>query len=362
MVESFRRLILVRHGELALKSPRVRARLMRTLSRRIEEALERAGVEGLVEQIHSRHLVEVGDLERGVQSVSRVFGITSLSVAAVVPSDLSTLEEAAAEYARLHWPEGAKSFAVRARRTGTHPYSSQEAAAATGSAVFKAIESEGKEVRVDLGDPDWSLYVEVRNKQAFLHHDRVAGPGGLPLGSQGRLVVWLTDERSGVAAWLMMRRGAQIVPFYLPQVEPWLTGRRREQEEHPAWRVHEVLREWGAPKRLHELRLDGRTLKRMEEDPGDVVPLARAAMERGLDLARRMHAHAFVTPETRNVPWASRLPDVHPGGDVPTLRPLMGLDPETIERYMDRIGLRQIGEGRGPESPGLAAQGTQGGG
>jgi tRNA uracil 4-sulfurtransferase len=338
VVDLSRRVILVRHGELALKSHRVRARLMRTLTRRIEEALERAGVEGLVEQTHSRHLVEGSDLEGALAAVSRVFGITSLSITHVTPSDLSTLEAAAAAYAEKYWPQEARSFAVRARRTGNHPYSSQEVAVKTGSSVMRTIRSRHPDARVDLGSPDWTLFVEVRDKQAFFHHDRVQGPGGLPLGSQGRLVVWLTGEESTVAAWLMMRRGAQILPFYLPQVDPDLHPVVDPEKDHPAVRAHQALRAWGAPRHLHAVDLDAGVLRAAKTHEPSLVEIARAAIQSGLDLARQTRAHALVTPETRRVSWVARLPEVHQGGEIPTLRPLMGLDQATIARFLATIG------------------------
>lgn len=332
------RLLLVRHGELALKSHRVRARLMRTLTRRIEEALETAGLEGLVRQLHSRHIVEADDLERAKHAVSRVFGITSLSEATAAPVEFEALKEAAARYARTHWPPGAESFAIRGRRTGNHSYTSQQMAAATGSAVWKAMEQEGVPIRVDLSDPDWSLHIEVREKEAYLFHDRLPGPGGLPLGSQGRVVVWLTDADSAVAAYQMMRRGAQIVAYYLPQVVGTRLTRSDEHDagdEHVAKRVHEALRAWGAPKRLHPMHLDPGSLQAVTGDPppDEGVPLARLALEQGGALARRKKAHALVTGETRHVPWANRLPEAHAAVEMPILRPLMGLDRQTIDDY-----------------------------
>ncbi len=338
------RILLIRHGELALKSPRVRARLMRTLTRRIEEALERAGIEGLVRQLHSRHIVEANDLEAARYAVSRVFGITSLSEATTAPVEFDALQQAAADYARTHWPEGATSFAIRGRRTGNHPYTSQEMAAATGSAVWKTMEERGVPVRVDLTDPDWSLHIEVREKEAYLFHGRLQGPGGLPLGSQGRVVVWLTDADSGVAAYQMMRRGAQIVAYYLPQVVGTQAIHQHPDaapNRHVAERVHEALRAWGAPKGLHPVRLDEKTLEAITGDPppDEGIPLARLALEQGGELARRKKAHALVTGETRHVPWADRLPEAHASVEMPILRPLMGLDRKTIDAYRSLLEL-----------------------
>lgn len=345
------RILLVRHGELALKSPRVRARLMRTLTRRIEEALERAGLEGLVRQLHSRHIVEANDLPAAKHAVSRVFGITSLSEATAAPVESEALQDAAADYTRTHWPEGAESFAIRGRRTGNHPYTSQEMARATGSAVWKAMEQTGVPVRVDLDEPDWALNIEVREKEAYLFHDRLRGPGGLPLGSQGRVVVWLTDADSAVAAYQMMRRGAQIVPYYFPQILGTRAATTPVQQEdaHVVHRIHKALRAWGASKQLHPIRLDPQTVTQITGDPppDDGVPLARLALEQGGALGRRLKAHALVTGETRHVPWADRLPDAHRAVELPVLRPLMGLDRQTIDEY--RASLELPPRGRSPQ-------------
>jgi adenylyl- and sulfurtransferase ThiI len=60
------------------------------------------------------------------------------------------------------------------------------------------------------------LYVEIRGRRAFLYTEVLKGPGGLPLGSRGKVLALVSSGiDSPVAAWMMMRRGAHVDVFYL---------------------------------------------------------------------------------------------------------------------------------------------------
>ncbi|MEM4263078.1 MAG: THUMP domain-containing protein, partial [Thermoplasmata archaeon] len=99
--------------------------------------------------------------------------------------------------------------AVRARRTGSHPYSSMQLAAIVGEKILEA--SKGLELKVDLTHPDLEIFVEVRDNRAFVFSEIIPGPGGLPLRSQGRVLSIIEDKKSLLAAWLMMRRGCSTI-------------------------------------------------------------------------------------------------------------------------------------------------------
>jgi tRNA uracil 4-sulfurtransferase len=73
-----------------------------------------------------------------------------------------------------------RTFAVRARRAGTHPFSSHDVQVKLGARLLEA--SAG----VNLDAPEVEAHVEVRDDRAFLFAERVAGAGGLPLGAEGR--------------------------------------------------------------------------------------------------------------------------------------------------------------------------------
>jgi thiamine biosynthesis protein ThiI len=66
------------------------------------------------------------------------------------------------------------------------------------------------EIKVSLDDPDVELFVEVREKEAFLYSSVLPGPGGMPKGTQGRLLSIVESLRGVAATWLMMKRGCNV--------------------------------------------------------------------------------------------------------------------------------------------------------
>jgi thiamine biosynthesis protein ThiI len=286
--------ILVRYGELALKSRPVRLRFERALMRNIEDLFIHAGQECLVEREWGRILLFAKDDGNAGRALRRVFGITSFSPAHECDSDADIVSSAVAERSRDAIRPG-QSFAIRARRSGSHPYSSQELAARVGAAVLKA--NAGKNIRVDLSNPDVELFVEVRQKRAFIFLEKFAGPGGLPMGTQGRVVALLDGERSAAAAWTMLKRGCRVIAAgagedaktALGMLLPWV----------PDLKMHEIA----------DCSLDGLT-----------------------KFARRKKAEAIILGSTY-----SELEKGIPRAEMPVLLPLCGLSENDIDAIIKRI-------------------------
>lgn len=199
-------LLLVRYGELALKSPPVRREFERTLGRNILDQFAANGEPCRIRSDHGHLYVDAEDALRAVRLLRRVFGITSVSEVVEVASDVGSIRPAFLELGR-HRLTNHASFAVRARRTGQHPYTSQELAAALGGAILETFAA--LELRVDLSRPDVELFAEVRGPRAYLYSDRHEGPGGLPLGVAGRVVALVDGPRGALGAWMMMKRGCR---------------------------------------------------------------------------------------------------------------------------------------------------------
>jgi len=200
--------ILVRYGELALKSAPVRREFESSLRRNILDQFVRDGLTGRLRADHGHLYVEVDDSERSLRVLRRVFGITSVSLVHEVASERQAIAERLLELAAPRLPPGA-SFAVRARRTGgRHPFTSQELARDLGGDVLERFAD--RYLHVDLERPDVELFVEVRGPRTYLSFDRVRGPGGLPLGVAGRLVALVEGPRGALGAFLMMKRGCRV--------------------------------------------------------------------------------------------------------------------------------------------------------
>ncbi|MCL2711683.1 MAG: THUMP domain-containing protein [Methanomassiliicoccaceae archaeon] len=198
--------ILIRYSEIGLKSKPIRKRFETQLKDNIIKMLSNDGIEGLVTSDGSRLYANVADAENATRSIKRVFGVSSLSVTETCGSSMNEICETAAKYSVSRIKEG-QTFAVRARREGTHPYNSMELGKEAGSAIFLA----NKNIKVNLTDPDVTFYIEVRNNRTFIFDSYIRSHAGLPLGSQGRVIAEVNDDRGLLSAWLMMKRGCRTI-------------------------------------------------------------------------------------------------------------------------------------------------------
>jgi thiamine biosynthesis protein ThiI len=209
--------LLLRFGELTLKSASVRKRFVDLLKRNLQAAFAREGLDCLVRDDWGHLYIDTTDLGRAAAICGRTFGLVSVSPVAVVSSgDLDTVAAASAAYAVANLPAGARSFAVRPRRTGSHTYTSTEVGRVCGSAIHEAALAAGHELKVDLTTPDFEVEVEVRQSVSYLYARRLACVGGMPLGSAGRVIAVLREgetisDLDGRAAWMLMKRGCKPV-------------------------------------------------------------------------------------------------------------------------------------------------------
>jgi thiamine biosynthesis protein ThiI len=280
--------ILVRYAEMGLKSRSVRKRFESILVDNLMSSLANEGLEGLVASEYGRIFVEVEDPEKASKALSRVFGVSSVSSVIRCSSEMEELKGRAADFSKPLLKQG-QSFAVRARRTGNHPFTSMDLGRELGSAVFLANEDKG--IRVDLTNPEVEIFAEVREKKAYLFSAYIPGPGGLPLGSQGKVIALLEKESDALAAWLIMKRGCRTIAL--------------GEEDSVAVRL---LRAWDPALKVSPL-------KEMNE-----------AVKRHKALAM---VFGYVLEDFEKIKEAD-LP-------VPAFFPLVGMDFEEIEERLERI-------------------------
>jgi thiamine biosynthesis protein ThiI len=200
-------IILARYAEVGLKSSGVRRYFESILLDNMLTALSAHGLEALINCEQGRIYITTDRIEESIPILRRVFGVASISPALITDSAMEEMQKTAAEYSRTVLREG-QSFAVKARREGNHPYKSMDVGREVGSAIFLANEDRG--VRVDLTHPDVTFYVEVRERMAYIFSEYLSGPGGLPMGSQGKVVASVETERDALAAWMLMKRGCRV--------------------------------------------------------------------------------------------------------------------------------------------------------
>jgi len=55
--------------------------------------------------------------------------------------------------------------------------------------------------------------VEIHSGFAYIFTERITCNGGLPLGISGKSLALIENDNSILAAWLMMKRGVQVIPI-----------------------------------------------------------------------------------------------------------------------------------------------------
>ena len=228
-------IFIVRCGEVALKGMN-KPYFERMLVERIGKRLKAAGLSGIDVRRHeglifARAPKEL-DKDAIVKEISKVFGVASISPAVECESDMDKIGEKAVEYmTELIEKKGVKTFKVEAKRADkTFPVKSPDIARRIGASVLKGC----KVLKVDVHNPDVYLFVDVRREETFIYQQKIAGFGGLPLGTNGKGLVLLSGGiDSPVAAWLMAKRGMLIEAVHFHSY-PYTSPRAQEKVEELA--------------------------------------------------------------------------------------------------------------------------------
>lgn len=324
-------LLLLRFGELALKSKRVRSRLTTLLVRNIEDALRSEGIQNYrLQREWSRIFVETPD-PRAPEILRRVFGLSSLSVVEALSfRDLEDIVRFGAE--RFIPQVRGRRFAVRAQRSGTHPFRSVDIERKLGAALAPY----GK---VDLTHPEITVQVEVRDGRAYFFTEKHRGPGGLPLGSQGKAVALISGGfDSAVAAWFTLKRGVALDYVFCS-----LGGCAHEEGVLKVAKVLADRWSYGTYPRIHMVDFSGLLMemrRKVKQSYWNVI-LKRLMYRTALRIAEETGALGIVTGEAIGQVSSQTLHNLYAvsrGFDIPFLRPLLGFDKEEIIEAAKRIG------------------------
>ena len=327
---------MIRYGEIFLKSEKVKRRYISIMTENISLALEAEGLTPRIETHRGRIMIYGDEPRRIAAAAARVFGVVSTSVCTVTTADIEGLAATAVEHAERHLGPG-MSFAVRARRSGVEGFSSQELAAAVGSAVLDRI----PEARVDLTAPDYEIFVEAREYGGLVYDERIAGPGGLPYGTQGEVMALLSEGiDSPVASWLMMRRGCLMVHVNMHG------GRFGGADaEKNVLANHARLSRWvpGHPLDLQVVDMEPffAAITALKEPRYRCVLCKRFMLRVASILAGERGAAALVSGDNLGQVASQTLANmsvIAPAAIVPVLRPLIGFDKEEVVDRARAIG------------------------
>ncbi|MGH9038940.1 MAG: tRNA uracil 4-sulfurtransferase ThiI [Acidimicrobiia bacterium] len=325
-------LLLLHYHEIGLKG-RNRPRFERQLKHNLERALGDSA--GRVRLVSGR--VEVLDPKPdAVDRACRVFGVANVSPVRLAPADLDTIVGRAVEVAReVDAATGFATFEVRARRARTAFSSTSQV---VNEVVGDAIRT-GLAKRVDLSNPDISVRIEIVHDKAYISALKLPGPGGLPVGTGGTVVALLSAGiDSPVAAWRMMRRGADPVAVHF-HGQPF-TDRSSERKVEA---LVDVLREWGYRRSWWSVPMGEaqREITLCAPSPLRVLLYRRLMLRVSEAIGAEHGALGVVTGESLGQVASQTLENMAAVGVVatlPLLRPLVGTDKVEIIDEARRIG------------------------
>jgi thiamine biosynthesis protein ThiI len=335
-------LCVVRYAEIFLKGQNRRffeERLQRNL-RAAVKPLEGA----TVQRLHGRMLVDPGPVgvARAIERLARVFGVASLSPALVAPPELDALADTAlaltrAELARRGGPP--PRFKVETRRSDKRfPLTSLQVSQEIGGRIVDALA-----LPVDVHHPELEVTVEIGVERSFVYASVIPGPGGLPVGTAGRVTSLVSGGiDSPVATWLAMKRGCEVEAVYFHSF-PY-TGDKTKEKVRELCRV---VSAWHGPLTLWVVHFTDVQKALRDAGPAELaVVLYRRMMVRiAAERARLSGSKALVTGESLGQVASQTLDNlavIDEAAPLPVLRPLIASDKTEIIALARRIGTYDV--------------------
>jgi thiamine biosynthesis protein ThiI len=331
--------IIVRYGEIGVKSPKVRRRFERRLISNIKTLIDCQ-----IELTQGRIFLYPYDYEQALESLGKIFGVVSFSPTISTKTDYDSINDTLQNYVKelveqnLFSP--VNSFAIRCRRVGEHEFTSQEMAAYCGAVVVEETNAP-----VDLSNPDFQIYVEVRDDKTYLFHEKIQGLGGLPIGTQGRVISLVSGGiDSPVATFLMMKRGCAVTILHF-NTDPYT----KCSGGCKIIKIVEKLKEYSSGSKLnfYTVRYGDFLCKCVDEAPSRMTcVLCKSGMYQIAEkLAIKEKAQGIIDGSSMGQVASQTLPNIlatRHSTNLPILSPLIGLDKVEIQKIAEKIGTFEI--------------------
>lgn len=326
--------ILIRYGELALKGKN-RDAFENTLMRNVRIMLKDFP-QIRVSRNYGRMYVQLNGADAGktLEKLQCVFGISSVSPVVKTAQTEEAIKDAALQVIRSIEPQP-RTFRVETRRADKRfPLSSMEVSRKVGGYILRSLDG----IKVDLHHPEAVVNVEIRTEGTFVSCLTLPGPGGLPVGASGKVLLLLSGGiDSPVAGWMMLKRGVTLEAIHFHSY-PFTSERSLEKVRDLAYK----LTRWGGKIRLHVVPFTEIQTAIRDHCPEDylITIMRRFMMRISERIAAKTNALALATGESLGQVASQTLESMNTINSViriPILRPLIGMDKTEITEIARKI-------------------------
>jgi len=331
-------LYLISFGEIALKGEN-RPYFERILIQRIKQALLPYDDSVQLEKTHGRiYCYTKASREQVLNTLKNVFGIVYISPAKSCENDLEQIKNTALEIMRNQNYKG-KTFKVETRRPNKgFPFKSPEVSRQVGAHILRNLEG----LKVDVHNPEIQLDVEIRER-SFVYCEKVPGPGGLPVGCNGKAMLLLSGGiDSPVAGYMLMKRGIELEAIYFHSF-PFTSDRAKDK----VIELCRVLAKYSGKVRLHVVNFTEALKEMRKQTPEEflTITMRRMMMRIAQKTAASVGAKALITGESLGQVASQTLEAIVATNEVATMpifRPLIGFDKIEIMELAKKIGTYDI--------------------
>lgn len=276
------------------------------------------------------------DYDEVIEALQRVFGIAWICpMLQLEEKDFKNLKKVVVDYIDQAYPDKKFTFKVDSRRADkNYPVRSEQMNCDLGEVILDAF----PETRVDVHHPDVLLHVEVR-KVVNIYSLMIPGPGGMPVGTNGKAMLLLSGGiDSPVAGYMIAKRGVKIDAVYF-HAPPYTSDRAKQKVVDLA----KLVSRYSGPIPLHVVNFTDIQLYIYDQCPHEelTIIMRRYMMKIAEEIAKKTDSLALITGESIGQVASQTVQSLAATNEVctmPVFRPLIGFDKQEIIDISEKIG------------------------
>lgn len=329
---------LIKYAEIGVKGKN-KYLFEEALVQQVKYVLKRCEGEFKVTRTDGRiyvHALSEFDYDETVDNLKTVFGVSGICPVVYIEDEgYEKLAEKLIEYVDRTYEDKNLTFKVHTRRARkNYPMNSMELNMELGSAVLEAF----PEMKVDVHHPQIMLHVEIREK-IYIYSIEIPGPGGMPVGSNGKAMLLLSGGiDSPVAGYMIAKRGVKIDAVYF-HAPPYTSDRAKQKVIDLA----KLVSRYAGPVYLHIINFTDIQLYIYEKCPHEelTIIMRRYMMKIAETLAKQNDCLGLITGESIGQVASQTVQSLAVTNEVctlPVFRPLIGFDKMEIVNLSEKIG------------------------